>query len=224
MAQFDLIVFGATSFVGEIMCQYLVKEYGVDGDVKWAAAGRSQSKLDKLKTSLGKDAANLTLLTADAADEAALKALCDQTKVMVSTVGPYALYGEPLVKTCVETGTDYCDLTGEVQWVKRMVTRYQGQALKTGARIVHCCGFDSIPSDMGVWHLQQQAQEQFGAHATDIRMRVKAMRGAASGGTIASMINHYEGSGQEPKSYAKNWPTPILSALPTTVLKPASAM
>ena len=189
MPQFDLIVFGATSFVGEILCQYLVKEYGVDGDVKWAAAGRSQSKLEKLRASLGKTAEQLTLLTADAADEVALKTLCDQTKVIISTVGPYALYGEPLVKVCVETGTDYCDLTGEVQWVKRMITRYQGQAQESGARIVHCCGFDSIPSDMGVWHLQQQAQQQFGAAATDIRMRVKAMRGAASGGTIASMIN-----------------------------------
>jgi len=189
MAQFDLIIFGATSFVGEILCQYLVKEYGVDGDVKWAAAGRSQTKLNALKRDLGTKAKNLKLLSADAADEEALRLLCNQTKVIISTVGPYALYGEPLVKVCVETGTDYCDLTGEVQWVKRMVTRYQGQAQESGARIVHCCGFDSIPSDMGVWHLQQQAQQQFGAPATDIRMRVKAMRGAASGGTIASMIN-----------------------------------
>lgn len=187
--QYDIIVFGATSFVGEILCQYLVREYGVGGEVKWAAAGRSQSKLNKLKRDLGTKAKDLQLLTADAADEDALRCLCKQTKVIISTVGPYALYGEPLVKVCVETGTDYCDLTGEVQWVKRMITRYQGKAQDTGARIIHCCGFDSIPSDMGVWHLQQQAQATFGAPATDIRMRVKAMRGAASGGTIASMIN-----------------------------------
>ncbi len=187
--QFDLIVFGATSFVGEILCQYLSEQYGIDGDVKWAAAGRSQSKLEKLRSSLGPKAENLNLLTADASDEASLKILCEQSKVIISTVGPYALYGEPLVKMCVETGTDYCDLTGEVQWVKRMVTRYQGKALETGARIVNCCGFDSIPSDMGVYHLQQQAQKQFGEPCTKIRMRVKALRGAASGGTIASMVN-----------------------------------
>jgi short subunit dehydrogenase-like uncharacterized protein len=187
--QFDLIVFGATSFVGEILCQYLTEKYGYDGDVRWAAAGRSQSKLEKLRSSLGSKAENLTLLTADAANEASLKSLCEQSKVIISTVGPYALYGEPLVKMCVETGTDYCDLTGEVQWVKRMVTRYQDRAQETGARIVHCCGFDSIPSDMGVYHLQQQAQQQFGEPCTNIRMRVKALRGAASGGTIASMIN-----------------------------------
>ncbi|WP_250655246.1 saccharopine dehydrogenase family protein [Alkalimarinus coralli] len=187
--QFDLIVFGATSFVGQILCQYLTDHYGVDGEIKWAAAGRSQSKLESLKNNLGSTAKALPLLTADASDETALTALCKQTKVVISTVGPYALYGEPLVKVCAETGTDYCDLTGEVQWVKLMITRYEKKAQETGARIVHCCGFDSIPSDMGVYHLQQAALKQFGAPCTSVRMRVKAIRGAASGGTIASMIN-----------------------------------
>jgi short subunit dehydrogenase-like uncharacterized protein len=187
--KFDLIVFGATSFVGEILCQYLADEYGINGKVKWAAAGRSQGKLEKLRGGLGAEAKQLTLLTADAADEAALNSLCEQTRVIISTVGPYALYGEPLVKVCAATGTDYCDLAGEVQWVRRMITRYQGQAEKTGARIVHSCGFDSIPSDMGVWHLEQAAQAQLGAACTTVRMRVKAMRGAASGGTVASVLN-----------------------------------
>ncbi len=186
---FDLIIFGATSFVGQILCHYLTDEYGVNGDVKWAAAGRSQAKLDTLKSSLGDKADALTLLTADAADEAALKLLCDKSKVIISTVGPYALYGEPLVKVCSETGTDYCDLSGEVQWVKRMITKYEQLATQTGARIVHSCGFDSIPSDLGVYHLQQESIKQFGAPCTSIRMRVKAIRGAASGGTIASMVN-----------------------------------
>ncbi len=186
---FDLIIFGATSFVGQLLCRYLFDQYGVDGEIKWAAAGRSLPKLETLKNSLGVNAKTLTLLTADAADETALKDLCDQTRVIISTVGPYALYGEPLVKVCVDTGTDYCDLTGEVQWVNRMIRRYETKAQQTGARILHCCGFDSIPSDMGVFHLQQQAFSQFGAPCTSIRMRVKAIRGAASGGTIASMIN-----------------------------------
>lgn len=187
MAQFDVIIFGATSFVGQILCQYMVDEYGVNQDVKWAAAGRSMNKLKALQNELG--AKDLQLLNANSTDEASLKALCEQTKVIISTVGPYALYGEPLVKACVETGTDYCDLTGEVQWVKRMITRYNGQAHESGARIVHCCGFDSIPSDMGVWHLQQHARQRFGEVASTIRMRVKALRGGASGGTVASMIN-----------------------------------
>ena len=186
---FDLIIFGATSFVGQLLCRYLNDQYGVDGDIKWAAAGRSLPKLETLKNSLGVKAKTLTLLTADAADETALTKLCEQTHVIISTVGPYALFGEPLVKVCADTGTDYCDLTGEVQWVNRMIRRYEKKAQQTGARIVHCCGFDSIPSDMGVYHLQQQAFSQFDAPCTTIRMRVKAMRGTASGGTIASMIN-----------------------------------
>ncbi|MGB5212927.1 MAG: saccharopine dehydrogenase NADP-binding domain-containing protein [Anderseniella sp.] len=187
--KYDLIVFGATSFVGEILCRYLVSEYGVDGTVHWAAAGRSASKLEKLRESLGAEARSLTLLTADAADEASLKGLCEQTRVIISTVGPYALYGEPLVRLCATTGTDYCDLTGEVQWVRRMIDGYENLAKESGARIVHCCGFDSIPSDMGVWHLQKAAAEQFGTHCETVRMRVKAIRGGASGGTVASMLN-----------------------------------
>ncbi|MFD2231089.1 saccharopine dehydrogenase family protein [Alkalimarinus sediminis] len=187
--QFDLIIFGATSFVGQLVCHYLNDQYGVNGNIKWAIAGRSQAKLETLKNSLGSKAKELTLLTADAADQTALTNLCEQTKVIISTVGPYALYGEPLIKICADTGTDYCDLTGEVQWVNRMIRRYEHKAQQTGARIIHCCGFDSIPSDMGVYHLQQHAIKQFGEPCSTVRMRVKAMRGAASGGTIASMIN-----------------------------------
>jgi short subunit dehydrogenase-like uncharacterized protein len=188
-AKFDLVVFGATSFVGEILCRYLVENYGVEGEVRWAAAGRSQEKLETLRHNLGEAAESLTLLTADAADEKALTSLCEQARVIISTVGPYALYGEPLIRVCARTGTDYCDLTGEVQWVRRMIETYQDDAERSGARIVHSCGFDSIPSDLGVWFLQQAAMERFGKPCRTIRMRVKAMRGAVSGGTVASMIN-----------------------------------
>jgi short subunit dehydrogenase-like uncharacterized protein len=115
--------------------------------------------------------------------------MCREARVVVSTVGPYALYGEPLVKACVETGTDYCDLTGEVQWIRRMVTRHEAAARASGARIVHCCGFDSIPSDLGVHVLQRGAQRRYGAPLERVRLRVKAMRGGASGGTVASLLN-----------------------------------
>lgn len=186
---FDVIVFGATSFVGKILCRYLVDEYGVGDTVRWAAAGRSESKLEALRESLGEQAAELALLTADAGDEDALRRLCDDTRVMVSTVGPYALYGEPMVRVCAESGTDYCDLTGEVQWIRRMIDAHEKAAQDSGARIVHCCGFDSIPSDMGVWHLQNAAREQLGKTCQTVRMRVKGMKGGASGGTVASMIN-----------------------------------
>lgn len=186
---YDIVVFGATSFVGQILTSYLLKTYGTDKDLKWAIAGRSQNKLNSLKADLGKAATELPVVIADASDETALKAMCDQTRVVISTVGPYALYGEPLVKVCAETGTDYCDLTGEVQWIRKMVDKYEDTAKDSGARIVHCCGFDSIPSDMGVWFLQQQAEATFGEVCRDVRMRVKAAKGEFSGGTVASMVN-----------------------------------
>ena len=186
---YDIVVFGATSFVGQILTDYLLKTYGTDKELKWAIAGRSQNKLNSLKAELGKAGTKLPVIIADAADESALKDLCDQTRVVISTVGPYALFGEPLVKVCAQTGTDYCDLTGEVQWIRKMVDNYEDTAKSSGARIVHCCGFDSIPSDMGVWFLQQQAEKIFGAPCRDVRMRVKAAKGEFSGGTVASMVN-----------------------------------
>ena len=129
------------------------------------------------------------MLVADAGDEAALKAMCARAKVIVSTVGPYALYGDTLVKVCAETGTHYCDLTGEPQWIRRMQDRHEHAARQSGAWIVHCCGFDSIPSDLGVHFLQQQAAKRFGQTCNRINMRVVKIKGGASGGTIASMIN-----------------------------------
>ncbi|MDI9245423.1 saccharopine dehydrogenase NADP-binding domain-containing protein [Marinobacter sp. CHS3-4] len=195
---YDIVVFGATSFVGQILTKYLLKTYGTGKDLKWAIGGRSESKLQTLKSDLGKDGSELPVIVADASDESALKALCDQTRVVISTVGPYALYGEPLVKVCAETGTDYCDLTGEVQWIRKMVDKYEDTAKSSGARIVHSCGFDSIPSDMGVWFLQQQAEQTFGKPCRDVRMRVKAAKGEFSGGTVASLVNAVKEAAADP--------------------------
>jgi short subunit dehydrogenase-like uncharacterized protein len=190
--KFDIIIFGATSFVGQIMTRYMIAQFAVDGSLKWAIAGRSQNKLNELKLSLGTAGEALDVLVADAADEDSLRLLCESTKVVVSTVGPYALYGEPLVKMCVALGTDYCDLTGEVQWIAKMLERYEDVAKVTGARIVHSCGFDSVPSDLGVYFLQQHAKQQFSETCSSIKMRVKKMKGAASGGTVASMTNIFK--------------------------------
>jgi len=185
----DIVVFGATSFVGQILVRYLFDEFGVDRDLAWAAAGRSLPKLETVRKSLGRGGGKLELIQADAADEPALRAMCQSARVVVSTVGPYALYGEPLVRVCAETGTDYCDLTGEVQWMRRMIDKYEAQAQASGARIVHNCGFDSIPSDLGVHFVQRHAQEKFGAPCTTVKMRVRSMRGSFSGGTVASLLN-----------------------------------
>lgn len=196
---YDIVVFGATSFVGQILTRYLADYLsGQTETVRWAIAGRSESKLQEVKRSLGAAGQSLPFIVADAANESQLRAMCAQTRVVVSTVGPYALYGEPLVKVCAESGTDYCDLTGETQWIKKMVDRYEAVAKQSGARIVHCCGFDSVPSDMGVYFLQQQAMKQWGAPATHVKMRVKTLKGGASGGTVASMINVVREAASDP--------------------------
>ena len=194
----DIVIFGATSFVGQILTRYMLEQYPAGDDLRWAIAGRSQKKLDELKQSLGSDGEHINMICADAAKEDELIAMCESTKCVISTVGPYALYGEPLVKTCVSLGTDYCDLAGEVQWIAKMLARYEDAAKISGARIVNCCGFDSVPSDLGVHFLQQQAKKQFSTTCSKVKMRVKAMKGAASGGTVASMTNIFKEVATDP--------------------------
>ena len=195
-ASYDLVVFGATSFVGKILCRHLSARHGTDGaSLHWAIAGRSQSKLNALTAELGP----LDTIVADAHSVNDMDALAASAKVVVSTVGPYALYGSELVRACAQAGTDYCDLTGEPQWMRVMIDDYGDVAASSGARIVHACGFDSIPSDMGVWFTQREAIERYGEPCTKIAMRVKAMKGGASGGTIASMVNALDEVRQKPE-------------------------
>lgn len=197
--QYDLIIFGATSFVGQILTTYLVEHLGTENSISWAIAARSEAKLTELRDSYGDSAKQLPMIIADSHDETSLQAMCAQTRVIVSTVGPYALYGELLVKTCAESGTDYTDLTGEAQWIKNMQDKYQQAAQQSGARIVNSCGFDSIPSDMGMFCLQQQANKQFGHPLPHCKLRVKAIKGGASGGTVASMIEAIKAAKADPK-------------------------
>ncbi len=185
--QFDVVVFGATGFTGKLVAEYLFNKYGVDQDLKWAIAGRSEAKLLATRQSLGGD--NIPFIVVDSSDKSALDALVQSTKVVCTTVGPYAKYGSKLVSACVTHGTDYCDLSGEVQWMRKMIDMHHEQAIETGARIVHSCGFDSIPSDMGVFFLQEEAKKRKGAYAKHIKFRVKAMKGGFSGGTYASLTN-----------------------------------
>ena len=191
----DLVVYGATSFVGQILCRRLVERQGLDGPFRWAIAGRDRTKLDRVAAETGAD---VERIVADASDVDALRSMADSTRVVVSTVGPYALYGSDLVAAVAEAGTDYCDLTGETQWMRRMIDAHSEAARSSGARLVHACGFDSIPSDLGVWHLQQQALEQFETPCVKVSMRVAAMRGGASGGTVASMMNLMEEMSADP--------------------------
>jgi short subunit dehydrogenase-like uncharacterized protein len=187
--EFDVIVYGATGFTGRLVAEYLLERYGTGGDLKWAIAARSPGKLDALKDELGEAAADLESIVADSNDADTLAALAARTRVVLTTVGPYALYGSKLVAACAEAGTDYCDLAGEVQWIRAMIDKHHERARETGARIVHCCGFDSIPMDIGAWFLQQEAHRRFGSFCSRIKLYVKATKGAVSGGTVASMAN-----------------------------------
>jgi short subunit dehydrogenase-like uncharacterized protein len=181
--------------VGQLLCRRLVERQGVDGPLKWAIAGRNAAKLDQVATDTGAD---VERIVADASDAGALATMAADTRVVASTVGPYALYGSTLVAAVAAAGTDYCDLTGETQWMRRMIDAHAATAEASGARIVHTCGFDSIPSDLGVWHLQQQALDRFDAPCEHVSMRVATMRGGASGGTIASMMNLMEEVAADP--------------------------
>lgn len=186
--KFEVVVFGATSFVGKLLCEYLAELN--NENLHWAMAARSPEKLQALAKELSSKPGSSPIPTiiADVNDPHSLMELCQQAQLVVSTVGPYSLHGEPLIKACVENGTDYCDLSGEVQWMRRMIDRYQARAEASGARIVHCCGFDSIPSDLGVLFIQEASRERFGQYCGSVAMRVKTMKGGFSGGTVASMI------------------------------------
>lgn len=185
--KYDVIVWGASGFTGRLVTEYLLGKYGAHGDLRWAIAGRDRSKLEDT-------CSDLPVIIADSFDSRAMQSLAADTRVVLTTVGPYARFGSALVEACVAHGTHYCDLAGEVQWMSRMIDRFQQGAENSGARIVHSCGFDSIPSDIGVWLVQQQAIERHGEPCTEIKLLVRAMKGGASGGTFASMMNAVEES------------------------------
>ncbi|PLW82318.1 saccharopine dehydrogenase [Kineobactrum sediminis] len=198
--EFDIIIWGATGFTGQLVAEYLVTNYGVGGDLRWALGGRNQSKLEHLRRHLlpDTDPEQLSLVLADSSDEASLVAMAQRTRVVCTTVGPYARYGTPLVAACANNGTHYCDLTGEVQWMARVIPIFEAAANASGARLVHTCGFDSIPSDMGTWYLQQRMIEHHGVPANAVAARVGRNRGAASGGTVASMMTTMEEARSDP--------------------------
>jgi short subunit dehydrogenase-like uncharacterized protein len=183
--EFDVIVFGATGYTGRLVAEYLLKTYGATGPVKWAMAGRSAEKLTEVRALIG-GRESLPLVVADAGDAASLEAMCLRTKVVITTAGPYQLYGAALVAACAKTGTDYVDLTGESHWIAAMIPAHDAAAKKSGARIVFSCGFDSIPFDLGVWFAEEEAKKKFGAYVPRVRGRIRGLNGGLSGGTLAS--------------------------------------
>jgi len=194
--EFDVIIYGATGFTGRLVAEYMNKEYG--STVKWAMAGRSMDKLKSVRDEMGvsKDTA---LVVADSSDAASLKSMAERTKVVLTTVGPYQLYGTDLLSACVDAGTDYVDLSGEPAWMYDTIREFDKKAKASGARIVHSCGFDSIPFDLGVLFLQEHAKEKTGAPCPKIRGRVRKMKGTFSGGTAASFGETMKRAGREPE-------------------------
>ncbi|WFU84865.1 saccharopine dehydrogenase NADP-binding domain-containing protein [Bradyrhizobium sp. CIAT3101] len=184
-AKFDIVVYGATGFTGQLVAEYLAAHYKNDKQLKWAMAGRSLDKLKSVRDAIGASA-DTPLIVADASDAASLKAMAERTMSVITTVGPYQLYGEELLAACVATGTDYFDLCGEPIWMRQMIDKYDAAAKESGARIVFSCGFDSVPFELGAFFVQEEARRVFGAPAARVKGRVRDMRGTLSGGTAAS--------------------------------------
>ena len=195
--EFDIVLYGATGFAGKLTAQYLAK---AGGDARIALAGRSQDKLLAVRETLGDKAQSWPLLTADASKPSTLNAMAARTQVVVTTVGPYLKYGLPLVAACAAAGTDYADLTGEAIFIRESIDLYHKQAVDTGARIVHSCGFDSIPSDLTVFALHRRAEQDHAGQLGDTNLVVRSLAGGVSGGTVASMIELMRTASSDPEA------------------------
>lgn len=184
--EFDIVVYGASGYTGRLVAEYLSREYAGDRSLTWAMAGRNEGKLRDVRGEIGASAST-PLVVADASDPASVRKMAERARIVLTTVGPYQLYGEPLVAACAQAGTAYVDLCGEPAWMRAMIDRYDAAAKKSGARIVLSCGFDSIPFDLGVLFLQEEAKRRFGKPCREIKGRVRKMKGKFSGGTAASL-------------------------------------
>ena len=187
--ELDLIIWGATGFTGQLVSEYISKQY-TNSTLKWGIAGRNKEKVLSVAKRLNIDEERIFI--ADSNNIDTLKKLTSKTKVICTTVGPYAKYGSNLVEACVDTNTNYCDITGETQWIRKMIDKYHLKAKENKVKIINSCGFDSIPSDMGVFYSQKKLFEKTGKYASKINMRVAGAKGGISGGTYNSLSNVLE--------------------------------
>ena len=184
--KYDFVIYGATGFTGKLVVEYAIKQYNNNNEVSWAIAGRNNEKLEHVqeKYNLPSDIGKIVV---DSNDQDSIDEMVSQTKCVLTTVGPYQLYGEKIIKTCISTGTDYVDLCGEPGFMHKIISECSAEAKETGARIVFSCGFDSIPFDLGVLFVQEEVMSKLNKYAPSVRGRVRAMNGEFSGGTAASM-------------------------------------
>ena len=194
--EFDIVLYGATGFVGKLTAQYLAR---AGGQARIALAGRSTERLLAVREDLGESAQSWQLIAADASQPSTLNDIAARTQVVVTTVGPYTRYGMPLVAACAAAGTDYADLTGEAMFVRESIDLHHKQAADTGARIVHACGFDSIPSDLSVYALYRRAAQDGAGELGDTNLVVRSLAGGFSGGTIASMMEVFRAASSDPE-------------------------
>lgn len=195
--EFDVIIYGSTGYTGRLVAEYMNAQYK-GSDVKWAMAGRSMEKLNAVADEMD-IASDIPKVVANSDDPASLADMAARTKVVLTTVGPYQLYGTDMVAACAEAGTDCVDLCGEPAWMHDTVRDFQKAAEASGARIVHSCGFDSIPFDLGVFYTQVKAEEKHGETCPRIRGRVRKMQGKFSGGTAASFMETMKRAGKQPE-------------------------
>jgi short subunit dehydrogenase-like uncharacterized protein len=184
-SKFDIVIYGATGFTGQLVAEYLATQYKDDAQLRWAMAGRSMDKLKSVREAIGAPV-DTPLILADSDDPDSLKAMVDQTKIVISTVGPYQLYGADLIESCAASGTDYIDLCGEPVWMRQMIEKHEAAAMASGARIIFSCGFDSVPFELGAFFVQEEAKRVLGQPVPRVKGRVRDMRGTLSGGTAAS--------------------------------------
>jgi short subunit dehydrogenase-like uncharacterized protein len=200
---YDIVVWGASGFTGRLTAEYLLGRYGVNAEIRWAIGGRNRAKLEAVRKQIGEetgiDSSALPIVLGNSDDPESLRTLAEQTRVVCTTVGPYVKYGSELVAACAKAGSDYCDLAGEIHWMRKMIDEHQQTAVASGARFVHTAGFDCIPSDLGVYFVQRAMRERHGVPAKRVKLRVVGFSGTASGGTIASMESMIEATLHDPE-------------------------
>jgi len=184
--KYDFVIYGATGFTGKLVVEYAIKQYNNNNEVSWAIAGRNNEKLEHVQEKYNLPS-NIGKIVVDSNDQDSIDEMVSQTKCVLTTVGPYQLYGEKIIKTCISTGTDYVDLCGEPGFMHKIISECSAEAKETGARVVFSCGFDSIPFDLGVLFVQEEVMSKLNKYAPSVRGRVRAMNGEFSGGTAASM-------------------------------------
>jgi Uncharacterized conserved protein len=186
LSKYDFVIYGATGFTGKLVVEYAINQYNNNDEISWAIAGRNNEKLEHIQEKYNLPS-EIGKIVVDSNDQNSIDEMVSQTKCVLTTVGPYQLYGEKIIKTCISSGTDYVDLCGEPGFMHKIISECSEEAKETGARVVFSCGFDSIPFDLGVLFVQEEVMSKLNKYAPSVRGRVRSMNGEFSGGTAASM-------------------------------------